>query len=455
MSENQSESQSKPVNRGGWGILYRLLLVVARPWVRVRLRLRARKDPEYGRRVAERFADLPETLPRGAVWFHTVSAGETIAAAPVIERLVEAFPETPFLVTTMTPTGSAQVAKLLGGKVAHCYAPYDFPDVVERFFTRMEPRLLVLMETELWPNMLSEAHRRSVPALLVNARLSERSAAGYAKLGGLVRSMLAELKFIACQYPAHAERFRSLGASPSRLGVLGSVKFDVILPPDHEARVNVLAHRWRIESRPVWIAGSTHPGEESVVLEAHQRLQARVPEALLILVPRHPDRREEVGSLIDRAGFSQARMSDQLDPSLQEQPGTPELDVILGDTMGELLYLYGLADVAFLGGSLVSVGGHNPIEAAVCKVPLIMGPQTFNFPDVVAAFSEAGCLSLATDAQTLSALVADYLSDTEGRKAAGAAAARVVAENTGAMDRLLELLTAEIRAAAASRRAQL
>lgn len=440
MAQTSSGQETQSLALRGWQALYALLLMLARPLVRVRLMLRARRDPAYGQRVAERFAHLPAGLPRGVVWFHTVSAGETIAAAPVIEQLVAEFPDLPFLVTTMTPTGSAQVEKLLGDKVAHCYAPYDFPDVVDAFFDRLAPRLLVLMETELWPNMLRTASARAIPALLVNGRLSERSANGYRRLGALTRRMLADLHFIACQYPAHAERFLALGASPSETGVLGSVKFDVVLPEDHEDRVRQLSGDWSLAGRPIWIAGSTHPGEESVVLAAHRIIRERIPGALLILVPRHPERRDEVARLIDQAGFSQAWMSRGESPL--------DRDVMLADTMGELLYLYGLARVAFLGGSLASVGGHNPIEAAICNLPLVMGPETFNFPDVVAAFSDAGCLHLATDAESLAALIADYLNDEVKRKTAGAAAARVVAENTGALNRLLALLRAEIRAAA-------
>ena len=207
--------------------------------VRLRLGYRARRDPAYGERVQERFARLPEGLPAGSIWFHTVSAGETIAAAPILLALAERHPDVPVLVTTMTPTGSAQVARLLGDRVAHCYAPYDFPTVVRRFFDLAAPRLLVLMETELWPNMLREAGRRQVPALLVNARLPARSAAGYARVGALTRHMLESLRFIACQYADHAERFLALGAPADRVGVLGSVKFDVRIPASVRARPRV------------------------------------------------------------------------------------------------------------------------------------------------------------------------------------------------------------------------
>ena len=422
-----------------WRTLYRVLLAIAWPWVHVRLRWRSRREPEYGKRISERFGRVPEDVPAGPIWFHTVSAGETIAAAPLIGRLTEEFPDLEFLVTTMTPTGSAQVAERLGDRVAHCYAPYDFAAATNRFFDRVQPKLLILMETELWPNMLTRAEAGHVPALLVNARLSERSARGYARLGALTRSMLESLRFLACQYPDHAERFLDLGARADRIGVLGSVKFDVALPEDHVRRVTDFQTGWMIGSRPVWIAGSTHPGEETVVLEAHGLIRQRFPDAMLILAPRHPNRRDEVGAEIEAAGFDMTRMSDGTDFDGRA--------VILADTMGELLYLYGLSQVAFLGGSLASVGGHNPIEAAVCGQPLIMGPETFNFPDVVATFSDAGCLTLVGDASALAEAIICYFENPARRQRDGARAAEVVADNTGATERLLQLLRAEIRAA--------
>lgn len=421
-------------------IIYRLLLILAYPAVRLRLVWRARREPAYGERVGERFGHVGANLPRGAIWFHTVSAGETIAAVPLIRALAAEFADLPFLVTTMTPTGSAQVRQRLADRVAHCYAPYDFRAGVERFFNHLQPRLLVLMETELWPNLIDVAHRHDIPVVLINGRLSARSARGYARIGALTREMLGQMDFIACQYPDHAKRFLELGAASNKVSALGSVKFDLHLPEDFDAEVARLRQRWQLGQGPVWIAASTHPGEEEVVIEAHRLLRDAYPNARLLLVPRHPARAQAVEVLVKAAALSVARQSD-VSGALD-----PDLAVLLCDTMGELQYLYGLSQVAFLGGSLVPVGGHNPIEAAVCGQPLIMGPETFNFPDVVAAFTDAGCLFLATNAEALAARLQGLLGDAHQLAGLGAAARQVVVQNTGASERLLELLRAEIRA---------
>jgi 3-deoxy-D-manno-octulosonic-acid transferase len=420
--------------------IYRLLLILAYPLVRVRLRWRARREPGYGERVDERFGYLGADLPRGAVWFHTVSAGETIAAVPLIQTLIDEFPEMPFLVTTMTPAGSAQVRQRLGDRVAHCYAPYDFRAGVERAFARLQPRLLVLMETELWPNLIDVADQRRVPVILINARLSARSARGYARIGALTRDMLGKLRFIACQYPDHAQRFLDLGAASNVVRAMGNIKFDVRLPVDHATELARMRRQWQLAGRPVWIAASTHPGEEAVVIEAHRLLRETIPGACLLLAPRHPERADSVVSLVKSAGLSVVRQS-RITAALSDEPA-----VLLCDSMGQLQYLYGLSRVAFLGGSLVSVGGHNPIEAAICGQPLIMGPETFNFSDVVAAFSDAECLFTVTNAQDLADRLRGLLEDEALRSRLGAAARRVVAENTGGTERLLELLRTEIRA---------
>ena len=424
-----------------WFVFYRSLLWLAYPVVRARLWWRARREPAYGERVAERFGRVPDDVPSGVLWFHTVSAGETIAAAPWIRALVDDYPTQPFLVTTMTPTGSAQVLERLGARVAHCYAPYDFPAAVERFYRRVEPRLLVLMETELWPNLIDAARRRGVPVLLVNARLSARSAAGYAKVAGLTRTMLAGVDVIACQSDAHRARFIDLGAATDRVTTLGSVKFDVTLPDAHAAAVAECKNRLGLEGRRVWVAGSTHPGEEEAVLDAHRRLLAQTDEAALVIVPRHPHRAPDVTRLARRAGF-EAAVTSQPQGNAQ---------VWVGDLMGQLQTLYGLAEVAFVGGSLVPLGGHNPIEAAICRVPALTGPHVFNFTAVVDALRAADALRQVDDAQALAQTLCALFADPDAARSAGARGAAVVAEQRGATQRLLTLLRGRIDRAVAER----
>ena len=433
-------------------LLYQVLLWLSLPAVLVRLEWRARREPEYGKRVGERMGRVPARVPGGCVWFHAVSAGETIAVAPLIAQLAAEFSGdggAPILVTTTTPTGSAQVAGRLGDSVHHCYAPYDFPFAVRSFFDQVQPSLLVLVETELWPNLIREAHRRGVPVLLVNARLSARSAHGYGLflVRGLTRSMLREVDLVACQYDDTLERFKSLGLPGEKAVALGSVKFDARLPDDHADRSAALRRALGLHQERVWAAGSTHPGEDELVLGAHARVREHSPESCLLLVPRHPVRGREICGLARRRGFSVLRMG-------ASEPGEPaaspaSADVVVCDTMGQLQTLYGLSEIAFIGGSLVPVGGHNPIEAALCRQPLVMGPHTWNFDEAVAAFAEAGCLERVQTAAQLGDAVIAAFEDEETRVAAGARALQVVEENGGATARVLDLLRARIRVAIA------
>jgi 3-deoxy-D-manno-octulosonic-acid transferase len=414
-----------------WQFLYQLVLLLVYPLVRLRLVWRARTEPEYAQRVEERFGRIDDSIREGPVWFHTVSAGETIAAAPLIETLADQFAHLPFLVTTMTPTGSHQVLTRLGAKVDHCYAPYDFPWGVERFFNRVQPRLLVLMETELWPNLISQAKRRSVPVLLVNARLSERSARGYGRISGLTEPMLKSISTIACQFPDHVQRFIEIGADPDTVDAYGSVKFDIDIPTDFTKRKADLIQAWQLDGRHVWIAGSTHPGEDEKVIDAHKKVLEHHADACMILVPRHPVRCDDVEQLVLQAGLSVARLSQNVGE---------HVDVVLCDTMGQLTYLYGLSEVAFLGGSFAEIGGHNPIEAAICEQPMLMGPHVFNFEEVVQAFVESGALMLVQDANTLAVQLISLLENESGRDEKAQAALAVVNANRGATQRVLDLL---------------
>ena len=419
-----------------WPFVYRCLLVLAQPLVRWRLSWRARKEPAYGERIEERFGQVPAAVPKHVLWCHAVSAGETIGAVPLLTSLREQFPTLPMLVTTMTPTGSQQVRDRLPAAVAHCYAPYDFPAAVKRFFDRVEPKLLLLMETELWPNLLAEAQRRRVPVVLMNARLSERSARGYQRFSSLSRPMLEGLTLVCCQYPAHRDRFSDLGVPDERIQVTGNLKFDQPLPADHEEKVAAWRSALPLEGRWPWIAASTHEGEDQVVLAALSVLITSLGDGdvkpLLLLVPRHPVRAPAVKLLAEAQGFRCALLSECL---AAVQPGDT-IDVIIGDTMGDLFTLYGLSAAAFIGGSLIDHGGHNPIEAALCERPLLMGPSRFNFDEVCAFFEHARCLQPVTDAEALAQVLLRLNRDTGYALEQGEKARAIVTAQSGVQARL-------------------
>jgi 3-deoxy-D-manno-octulosonic-acid transferase len=417
-----------------WRALYATLLILCYPFVVLRLIWQGARDPEYRGGRRERFGRVYASAPRDVIWVHAVSAGEVIAAAPLIRRLMTMSPYVRVLVTTRTPTGASQVRRLLGNRVSHCYAPYDFPRAIRRFLNRVRPRLLVLIETELWPNMVRLSAARKIPVVLINARLSERSARGYRRIAGLTRGMLQQLTWIAAQYPEHAQRFIELGAPAEIVDVVGNVKFDVELPDDFAERVATLRSRWEAADRPVWIAASTHAGEDQIVLDAHRLLLEQEPRALLILVPRHPEQ-FDVAAELAGDGLVAQRMTAATGSRAQ---------VIVGDTMGQLIYLYGVAQVAFIGGSLIGYGGHNPIEAAATGLPLVMGPHDFNFGAVVAAFDAAGCLHRVTNSSSLADAVGSLFADSSRRAVEVGRARDVVSGNAGATARIAQRLAVEI-----------
>ncbi|HET6472521.1 MAG TPA: lipid IV(A) 3-deoxy-D-manno-octulosonic acid transferase [Pseudomonadales bacterium] len=417
-----------------WRALYAVLLLLSYPFVVLLTIWRPARNPAYRGGRRERFGWVHAAAPRDVIWIHAVSAGEVIAAAPLMRRLMTLMPNAPMLVTTMTPTGANQVRRLLGNRVTHCYAPYDYPWALRRFLKRVRPRVLVLIETELWPNMVRMSAARRIPVVLINARMSERSANRYRRIASLTRSMLNRLTWIAAQYPEHATRYIELGARPEIVDVVGNVKFDVELPDDFAERVAALRARWKMTNRPVWIAASTHEGEDQVVLDAHRRVLEREPDALLILVPRHPERFDAVAKLAAN-GLAVRRMTDGSGGAAQ---------VVIGDTMGQLIYLYGVALVAFIGGSLVEAGGHNPIEPATVGLPLLMGPYDFNFASVTAMFERAGCLHRVTDATLLGQSVSALFDDAPRREAEVKLAREVVSSNAGATDRIARRLAREL-----------
>lgn len=415
--------------------LYTLLFHLGLPLVAGRLAWRAWQAPAYAKRIGERFAlGLPALKP-GGIWLHAVSVGESIAAAPLVRELLVRYPQLPITVTCMTPTGSARIQALFGGaeyagRVQHCYLPYDLPWAAARFLDQVQPRLAVIMETELWPNHIHQCAKRGIPVALANGRLSERSARGYARFANLTAPMLAELDLLAVQTALEAERFRSLGACPECVEVTGSIKFDLTIDPALFMRAATLREQWQATQRPVWIAASTHAGEDEIVLAAHRELLKHNPDALLILVPRHPERFNAVFELCQRQGFSTRRRSTGEALLVSNQ-------VLLGDTMGELLFLYALADIAFVGGSLVANGGHNLLEPAALGKPVLSGPHLFNFLEIAAQLRAAGALNEVADADGLARRVAQLWREPEVAQVMRAAGLAVMQANQGALARLL------------------
>ncbi|MFG0673037.1 lipid IV(A) 3-deoxy-D-manno-octulosonic acid transferase [Pseudomonas sp. xss_1] len=412
--------------------LYTLLFHLALPLLALRLYLRARKAPAYGRRIGERFAIKLPTMRKGGIWVHAVSVGESIAAAPMVRALLKAYPELPITLTCMTPTGSERIGALFADepRVQHCYLPYDLPWAAGRFLDHVQPRLGVIMETELWPNHIHQCARRGIPVALANARLSERSARGYGRFARLTRPMLAEMSLIAAQTEVEAQRFLALGARAACAQVTGSIKFDLKIDEQLVPRAQALRQQWAATSRPVWIAASTHDGEDALILQAHQQLLQVHGDALLILVPRHPERFDAVHAICSQQ-FATVRRSTGL-------PVLAQTQVLLGDTMGELLFLYALADMAFVGGSLVPTGGHNPLEPAALALPVLMGPHVFNFLEISAMLREAGALQQVDDAQGLAGAVQRLVELPQDARRMGEAGRAVMRANQGALQRLLK-----------------
>jgi 3-deoxy-D-manno-octulosonic-acid transferase len=424
--------------------LYSALLYALLPLVLLRMLWRSRRLPAYRQRLAERFGwfgaggdpSAADACP--AIWVHAASVGEVQAAAPLLENLLQDFPAFRLVVTTTTPTGSQRVRALFAGRVLHVYAPWDLPGSVCRFLDRTRPRLVVLMETELWPNLVHYCHARGCRIVLANARLSQRSADGYARIPGLARTVLAQLDAVACQFASDGERFLSLGLPPHKLQITGSVKFDA--RPDAAAHTRAVALRERLgdASRHILLAASTHPGEESHLLAALRALRDAGHSCLLVLAPRHPERCADVHASCVRAGWQVVRYSSSIALDSSD-------DILLVDTVGDLPALFGAASLAFIGGSLVPHGGHNAIEAAVWGVPVVSGPHMENFAAVSALLVDAGAMIMLADAQPLAATLARLLADEPRRQAMGNAGRQVVARNRGAQERLLELVARELR----------
>lgn len=418
--------------------LYSALFYLLLPIILLRMLLRSRRAPAYRRRLAERFGlfQAPAGLAGSpTIWVHAVSVGETLAAAPLVEFLLRQYPEHFVVVTTTTPTGSERVKALFGERVFHVYSPWDMPGAVKRFLDRVRPDLLIIMETELWPNLLHHSHRSGCPVVLANARLSERSARGYGRFAGLTRTMLQQLKVVACQSQADAERFIGLGLPQSALQVTGTIKFDLEIDTELQEQAQALRQSW--QQRPVVLGSSTHPGEDEILLQAFSAVLERHPDALLLLVPRHPERFDSVYRTCREAGLQVVRRSTGQSVELSHQ-------VLLGDTMGELRLLSGTATVAVIGGSFIEHGGQNVLEAAAWGTAVVSGPHMFNFTEITALLTAAGAMRQLSSAAQLAPCLLELLDDDVQRTAMGRAAEQVMAENAGALERLQKIIAGEL-----------
>lgn len=415
--------------------IYTLIFYCALPFILLRLLWRAIAAPAYAKRWGERFAFFsPLVTHKKVIWFHTVSVGEFIAALPLIRQL-QTQENVQLVVTTTTPTGSERVRASLGESVFHVYAPYDLPDVLARLIRRVKPSLLLIMETELWPNTLAACEKHSIPAILVNGRMSEKSARGYEKFSVLTHPMLQRLSKALVQNKVDAERFNRIGLPIANTEVTGNIKFDLTISDDLRKSAAELKQVWSQNGEfLLWIAASTHQGEDEIILDAFTQLikKPELKKLRLVLVPRHPERFNSVASLCLSRGYKMVRRS--------EKRIEPDTQIVLGDTMGELLLMFGASDIAFVGGSLVPNGGHNFIEPAAWALPVLSGSHVFNFVEVSNLLINAGGLQLVSSAEELANAVELLTINDSERKSRGQSALQVANENRGALAKTIKII---------------
>ena len=411
--------------------VYICLAYLLAPIVAGALALRGFRDRSHWQGFSQRFG-FGSTVARRSIWVHAVSVGEVQAAVPLVEALLKRFPGIPLVLTTVTPTGRARAQFVFGTRVEVRYVPIDLPGSVRRFFTRVQPQLAIILETEIWPNLYHRCGRLGVPLVLASARISPRSVKNYRRLVGLFRETLSHGIFIAAQSAADAERFRSIGANPEHTHVVGNIKFDYSHPANIEAK-GAANRRSLGPDRPVWVAGSTHAREEDVLLAAHRLLRTRHPQTLLVLVPRHPPRFGEVADALKERGVKFVTFTSGA--AIAE-----DTEVFLVDTLGELLGFYAAADVAFVGGSLVPIGGHNLLEPLSLGLPTLSGPNTFNAADISRLLVECGAVRIVHDAAELAAAIGALLADPAARSQMGASGRKAIEDNRGAVGRLMRFL---------------
>lgn len=414
--------------------LYTLVLYLATPFVLLYLFVRGLRSSDYLRRWPERFGRFEQPRRPGGIAVHAASMGEVNAAGRLVQEILSRFPDEPLCLTTLTPTGSARVSSLFADTVFHVYAPLDLPGAVRRFLSRVKPRLLIIMETEIWPNLYHQAAARDIPIVIVNARISERSIDSYRRLRRLTGATLSKVTRIAAQSTLDRQRLIELGADEGRITVTGNMKFDVWIPPSLSEQGEAIRMGWGMH-RLVLLGGSTHEADEQPLIEAFKRLLPSFPDALLVLVPRHPERFARTAQLAQQAGLSVSLRSTGL-----SCPGDTQCFVV--DSMGELQQFYATCDVAFVGGSLEAVGGHNVLEPAALAKPVLFGPHTANFADITQQLLDCGGAVRVADTEELEGAVRRLFTEPELRDRMGRAGQDLVRSGQGAVARTLEIIEA-------------
>ena len=415
---------------------YSSLFYLLIPFILLRLLWRGIKAPAYRCRWLERFALYNKKFPKSVIWFHAVSVGEAEALFPLVRQIQKQHPDTNLLITTTTPTGSARVKAVMQETVTHVYLPYDVPDAVNRFMNCFKPKLAVIMETEIWPNLFIYCGKNDIPLYIINARLSEKSSRGYQKIPSLVHPVLAQVNVIATQTQDDANRFIAIGADCGKVLTLGNIKFDVEIP-ESTIQQGLQLKADLLRGRFVWLTASTHKDEEAIFLEIYKEIKPKIPELLLVIVPRHPERFADVKKLCEQhqLGVVMRTASDKV---------YAETDVYLVDTMGELKMLYAASDVAFVGGSMTPNGGHNILEAAAVGVPVMFGPHMVNFKEIArGVLSQDAAIQCQNKDELVNSIVALY-EHPAYREALAEKGAEFVRQNQGAIARVCAVLDQSI-----------
>ncbi len=411
-------------------IIYTVLHYLAMPFILIRLLWRSRHVSDYRKRWNERFGYI-QMVPGESIWVHAVSVGETIAAIPLIKALIKQYPQYIILVTTTTPTGSSLVTKNLQNQVVHVYAPFDVPSAVYRFLRRTNIKLCIIMETELWPNLFTICKKKSVPIILANGRLSERSSLRYQLISKLTKKMLGCCHTVIAQGVLDSERYLKLGLDPKKLLISGNIKFDIQISEHLIPQARTI--KQQIGNRLVLIAASTHDGEENIILAAFALIRKQIPDLFLMLAPRHADRFQKVVELCRKQNF-------KINLRSQQMPINSNADILLVDTIGELLMIYAASDIAFVGGSLIPVGGHNLLEPAALGLPILSGPNLQNFTEISNLLQKAGALQIVSNPNNFSETVIALCSAPELREKMGQCALKVIENNRGALQKHLDCI---------------